>query len=90
MVIQNTAVRLAEGTLQHELIPLAASVREAIEQGRNLAAEKGIEFTANLMSEPIIVHGDSEALRRLFFVPESELRKLTSPTFLTACGGLTR
>jgi len=57
-----------EGALQHELTPLAASVREVIAQGRNLAAEKSIELTANLISEPIIVRADSEALRRMFFI----------------------
>ena len=57
-----------EGGLQLELTQLAVSVREAIRQAKNLAAEKRIELTASLVSEPIIVHGDSEALRRLFFI----------------------
>ena len=57
-----------EGGLQHELTDVSASVREAMEQGRSLAAEKRIELTANLNSEPIVAHGDGEALRRLFFI----------------------
>lgn len=57
-----------EGGLQYELTDVSISVREAMEQGRSLAAEKRIELTANLNSEPIVVRGDSEALRRLFFI----------------------
>ncbi len=56
------------GGLQHELTDVSTSVREAMEQGRSLAAEKKIELTANLNLGPIVVHGDSEALRRLFFI----------------------
>src|SRR6202521_1321081 len=56
-----------EGGLQHELTNVATSVREALEQGRSLAAEKRIELTAGLNSSPI-VRGDGEALRRLFFI----------------------
>ena len=37
-------------------------------RGRSLAAEKRIELMANLNSESIVVRGDGEALRRLFFV----------------------
>ena len=57
-----------ESGLQHELTPLSTSIREAIEQGRRLAAEKRIELTADLDSHPVVVRGDSEALRRLFFI----------------------
>ena len=57
-----------EGGLQHELTDVSSSVREAMEQGRSLAAEKWIELTANLNSDPIVAHGDGEALRRLFFI----------------------
>jgi heavy metal sensor kinase len=57
-----------EGGLQHELTDVSTSVREALEQGRSLAAENGIELMADLNSEPIVVRGDGEALRRLFFI----------------------
>jgi heavy metal sensor kinase len=57
-----------EGGLQHELTDVSMSVREAVGQGRSLAAEKRIDLTADLSSEPIVVRGDSEALRRLFFI----------------------
>ena len=57
-----------EGGLQHELTDVSMSVREAMEQGRSLAAEKRIELTADPNSEPIVVRGDGEALRRLFFI----------------------
>src|SRR5665811_1986964 len=57
-----------EGGLQHELTDVSTSVREALEQGRSLAAEKRIELTADLKSEPAVVRGDGEALRRLFFI----------------------
>src|SRR5450432_4439152 len=49
------------GGLQHELTDLSTSVREAIEQGRSLAAERNTELTADLNSGPIAVRGDGEA-----------------------------
>ena len=57
-----------EGGLQHELTDVSMSVREAVGQGRSLAAEKWIDLTADLHSELVVVRGDSEALRRLFFI----------------------
>jgi signal transduction histidine kinase len=57
-----------EGGLQHELADVSTSVREAMEQGRSLAAEKRIELTSNLSSDAVVVHGDGESLRRLFFI----------------------
>jgi len=54
--------------LQLELTDISTSIREAMEQGRGIAVAKGIEFTANLNSHPIVVRADNEALRRLFFV----------------------
>ena len=56
-----------EGGLQHELTNISASVREAMEQGSSLAAEKRIRLAADLNS-PLVVRGDAEALRRLFFI----------------------
>lgn len=56
-----------EGGLQHELINVSTSVREAMEQGRSLAAEKRIQLTADLNSSPI-VRGDGESLCRLYFI----------------------
>jgi heavy metal sensor kinase len=57
-----------EDGLQHELTNLSTSVREALDQGRRFAAEKRIDLTADLNSSAIAVRGDSEALRRLFFI----------------------
>ena len=57
-----------EGGLQYELTDVSISVREAMKQGQSLAAEKRIELTSNLSSEAVIVRGDGEALRRLFFI----------------------
>jgi heavy metal sensor kinase len=57
-----------EGGLQHELADVSTSVREAMEPGRALAAEKRIELTANLSSDTAVVRGDGESLRRLFFI----------------------
>ena len=57
-----------EDGLQHELIDLATSVREAIEQGRTLAAERRIELAAHMDDKPAVVLGDGEALRRLVFI----------------------
>lgn len=54
--------------LQKELTDLATSVREALEQGRKLAADRRIEITGALAAEPVVVLGDAEALRRLVFI----------------------
>ena len=39
-----------------------------MEQGRGFAAEKRIELTSHLSSDALVVRGDSESLRRLFFI----------------------
>lgn len=57
-----------EGGLQHELTDLASSVREAVDQGRTLARDKGVELTTSLDHALAVVRGDGEALRRLFFI----------------------
>jgi heavy metal sensor kinase len=57
-----------EAGLQHELAHISTSVREAAQQGRGLAAEKRIDFTVTLDPNPVVVRGDAEALRRLFFI----------------------
>ncbi len=54
--------------LQHELMDVTTCLREAVEQGRSLAAAKRTELTAELDSAPVVVSGDSEALRRLLFI----------------------
>lgn len=53
--------------LQHEITDLSANVREAVDQARTLAAEKGIELAPEL-DGPVVVRGDGEALRRLSFI----------------------
>jgi signal transduction histidine kinase len=57
-----------EGGLQHELADVSTSVREALEQGRSLAAEKRIELTSNLSSDAVVVRGDGGSLCRMFFI----------------------
>lgn len=57
-----------EDGLQHELTNFASSVREAIEQGRKLAAERHLLLTVHIDEEPVAVLGDAEALRRLAFI----------------------
>jgi len=57
-----------QGGLQHELTDISTIVREVVQQGRGMAAEKQIDFVANLGSTPVLVRGDGEALRRLFFI----------------------
>ena len=70
-----------EGGLQHEPTDVSMSVRLALEQGRNLAAEKRIELTTDLdsgHSGPIVALGDGEALRRLFYILIDNAIKYTS------------
>jgi heavy metal sensor kinase len=57
-----------EDGLQSEPIDLATSVREAVDQGRSLAAERSIELTSHISTDPAVVLGDGEALRRLVFI----------------------
>jgi heavy metal sensor kinase len=57
-----------QGGLQHELTDIGTSIREVAQQGRGMAAEKHIDFVANLGSTPLLVRGDGEALRRMFFI----------------------
>jgi len=54
--------------LQYELTDISTSIRAALEQGRRLAAEKRIELEAAFSSAPVVVRGDNDALRRLFFI----------------------
>src|SRR5215831_2007169 len=57
-----------EDGMDREFVDISTSIREAIEQGRALAAGKRIELTADLGSNAVAVYGDAEALRRLFFI----------------------
>jgi signal transduction histidine kinase len=54
--------------MHRELTELSNCIRDAMTQGRTLAVEKRIEMIANHGSQPIVVNGDNEALRRLFFI----------------------
>jgi heavy metal sensor kinase len=54
--------------MHRELTELSNCIREAMTQGQTLAIEKRIEMIANHGSQPIVVNGDNEALRRLFFI----------------------
>jgi heavy metal sensor kinase len=68
----------AQGALQFELADACVSLREAVEQGRSLAIQKRIELVSDIDSHPIVVRGDSEALRRLFFILIDNAIKYTS------------
>ncbi len=57
-----------EDGLERELTGLAASVREGLEQGRSLTAERRIHLAAHMDNQPGVVLGDGEALRRLIFI----------------------
>jgi signal transduction histidine kinase len=57
-----------EDALHSELTDVSTSIREAISQGHALAVEKKIAMTADLGADPVAIHGDPEALRRLFFI----------------------
>lgn len=54
--------------MHRELTDVSHCLRDAIAQGRPLASDKKIEVNALLGSEPVVVRGDDEALRRLFFI----------------------
>ena len=47
---------------------MTTSVREALTQARPLATEKKIAIISDVGSGAAVVKGDSEALRRLFFI----------------------
>ena len=57
-----------EDGLQREFTDMASSVREAVDLGRSVAAELSIELTSQIATDPAIVLGDGEALRRLVFI----------------------
>ena len=57
-----------QGGLQFELTDVSVGIREALEEGRPLAAQRHVQLSADLDSQPVVVRGDSEALRRLFFI----------------------
>jgi heavy metal sensor kinase len=49
-------------------VDIVAAVREACTEGEVLARVKGVELTAQLPTASIFVHGDRDALRRLFLI----------------------
>ena len=57
-----------EGALQMEPCNLGVSLREAIEQAQNLASERKIRMETHISTDPAVVLGDGEALRRLVFI----------------------
>jgi signal transduction histidine kinase len=57
-----------QGGLQLELTDVLSGIREAIKQGQKLAAQKRIALAADPEILPVVVCGDAEALRRLFFI----------------------
>jgi heavy metal sensor kinase len=54
--------------MHRELTEVSSCIGEAMRQGQTLAVEKRIKMLVNLGSQPIVVNGDDEALRRLFFI----------------------
>ena len=54
--------------LQHEATNLGTCVREAVEQGRTLAAERGISLAVDVEEKIVTVRGDADALRRLVLI----------------------
>jgi heavy metal sensor kinase len=68
-----------EDGLQRELTDLAASVREAVVQGRTLAADRKIELTDKIPARTVAVLGDGEALRRLIYILIDNAIKYTAP-----------
>src|SRR6266540_7027745 len=57
-----------EDGFQRELTEVSTVLREALVRASSLAAERRIGMASDLSSEPIVVHGDGEALRRLFLI----------------------
>jgi heavy metal sensor kinase len=57
-----------EDGLHRELTNLAISAREAVDQGRTLAAERHVEITLHVEATPVVVLGDATELRRLVFI----------------------
>lgn len=64
---------------QLEDFDLVDFIKEFIESSRLLAAEKEISVEANLLSGPVLVHGDKTHLRRLFFNLINNAIKFTFP-----------
>jgi heavy metal sensor kinase len=54
--------------MHRELTILSNSVRNAITQAQPLADSKRIDMVALISTEPLIINGDDEAVRRLFFI----------------------
>jgi len=54
--------------LQSSRVNVGEAIRESIETGRRLAATKGLEFTAAVEQQGIVVIGDSQALGRLALI----------------------
>jgi signal transduction histidine kinase len=47
---------------------MVTSVRQAVDQGRPVAVERRVELTSHIYTDPAVVLGDGEALRRLVFI----------------------
>jgi heavy metal sensor kinase len=54
--------------LRMEPIDMAASAREACDEGRTLAAAKQIRMDADIPAHPVTIQGDAQAIRRLFLI----------------------
>lgn len=68
-----------EDRLQRELTDVRVSLQGALEQGQKLADEHGIGLSTFLPPRPIVVLGDSDALRRLFLILVDNAIKYSLP-----------
>jgi len=68
-----------EDGMQRELTDVVSSAREAVERGRALANERGIELSSELSGSPTIMLGDGDALRRLVFILIDNAIKYNTP-----------
>jgi heavy metal sensor kinase len=57
-----------EDGFQMEPADLTVSIREGVDQARSLAKDRQVSLEAHFSSDPIVVSGDADALRRLVFI----------------------
>ncbi|HKX00533.1 MAG TPA: heavy metal sensor histidine kinase [Bryobacteraceae bacterium] len=65
--------------LLHRPMDLTQSVREACLQGRTLAEARDIRFEVAVPTNPVVIDGDAQALRRAFLILIDNAVKYTPP-----------